>query len=60
MLLHVPKTGLVLLHASKVKRVPIPCGLQTAGKKANLFALSFLFIRKTMFVYRRNICVPLF
>jgi hypothetical protein len=31
MLLHVPKTGHVLLHASKVKRVPIPCGLQTAG-----------------------------
>jgi hypothetical protein len=29
--LHVPKTGHVLLHASKVKRVPIPCGLQTAG-----------------------------
>jgi hypothetical protein len=34
MLLHVPKTGHVLLHASKVKRVPIPCGLQTAGNKA--------------------------
>jgi hypothetical protein len=31
MLLHVPKTGHVLLLASKVKRVPIPCGLQTAG-----------------------------
>jgi hypothetical protein len=39
MLLHVPKTGHVLLHASKVKRVPIPCGLQTAGNKKYLMVI---------------------
>jgi hypothetical protein len=37
MLLHVPKTGHVLLHASKIKRVPIPCGLQTAGNNTNIY-----------------------
>jgi hypothetical protein len=36
MLLHVAKTGHVLLHASKVKRIPIPCGLQTAGNNVIL------------------------
>jgi hypothetical protein len=40
MLLHVPKTGHVFLHASKVKRIPIPCGLQTAGNNARIYYVS--------------------
>jgi hypothetical protein len=56
MLLYVPKTGHVLLHASKVKRVPIPCGLQTAGnnsadRREHFVLTTFMFLtEKPMYI----------
>jgi hypothetical protein len=50
MLLHIPKTGHVLLHASKVKRVPIPCGLQTAGNNKRWDE----FLRRTIMFLKYN------
>jgi hypothetical protein len=44
MLLDVPKTGHVRLHASKIKGVPIPCGLRPTGNYISSSCIWFLFV----------------